>query len=194
MNTYVPTAEAVMTLRKQTGAGIVAVKQALIESKGDAEAATTSLRKKYGIDRRTNATTQGLVESYIHMGRIGVLMELGCETDFVARHEDFKALAKELCLQVASLRPTYVCRTEIPQDIVMKELSICLHGLDGKPLAIRDKIAAGKLENFYAQVCLVDQPYVKDPTKKVKQLIEDLTVRVRETIAVKRFVRFELGT
>ncbi len=189
--------ESVKTLRFKTSAGMMECKEALKEAEGDIEKAIAILRKK-GITKAakksSRVTGQGLVDSYIHMaGRIGVLIEVNCETDFVARNEDFQKAVKEIAMQVAAAHPLYVTREEVPEDIIEKEKDIYRDQVKGKPENIVEKILAGKLEKFYADTCLIEQPFIKDPDRKVKDYITDLVGKIGENIVVKRFSRFELG-
>lgn len=187
----------VSDLREKTGAGLMDCKKALVEANGNLEEAITILRKKGAAtaakkaDRSTNA---GLVESYIHLGgRVGVLIEVNCETDFVARNEEFKEFVKDLCLQVAASSPTYVNRTEVPEAEVAKERDIAVAQVAGKPPAAVQKIVEGKLEKYYSTICLLDQPFVKVPEKSVKDILTERITKTGENIVIRRFVRFQLG-
>lgn len=191
--------ESVKTLRERTGAGVLDCKKALEEAAGDLEKAIVLLRQA-GIaaaaKRAGRATAQGVISSYIHAGgRIGVLVELNCETDFVARTEDFQRLAKELAMQVAAEDPQFIAREDVPDPILEKEQSIyrAQAQKEGKPEQVVEKIVAGKLVNFYRQVCLLDQPYIRDDAKTVGDLVKEAAGRIGENIVVRRFVRFQLG-
>lgn len=194
------TASLVKKLRDETGAGMMDCKKALVEAEGDIEKAKEILRKK-GIDsaakKAGRATKNGRIESYIHMeGKIGVLIEVGCETDFVARTEDFKKLAKNLAMQVAAMKPIYVSRESVPEDVINKEKEIYKAQIpQGKPDHVVEKILEGKLEKFYEENCLLDQVYIKDEEGKsrVKDYIAETIAKVGENITVKRFTRYELG-
>lgn len=192
-------AKLVKTLREMTGAGMLECKSALEEAGGDLEQAVEILRKK-GVAKAAKKagreTKEGLIHSYIHAGgRIGVLLELNCETDFVARNELFKELANEIALQIAAMRPQYVRREDVPREVVEKEGEIAREAAiaEGKPAHIAEKIAEGKLEKFYKEVCLYEQPYIKDDKKTVEELIKEYIAKIGENIQVRRFVRFELG-
>src|SRR4051794_10210437 len=165
----------VAELRAKTGAGLLDCKKALDEAQGVMEQAETILRKKLGnkIDKlASRATKEGLIESYIHVGgKVGVLLEVNCETDFVARNEDFRAFCKDVCLQIAAASPLYVGRTEVPEAEVAKEREIASAQVAGKPPAAVQKIVEGKVEKFYSTVCLLDQPFVKLPEKTVKEVL-----------------------
>ncbi len=192
-------AKEVKQLRDQTGAGMMDCKKALAEAGGDAEEAVRLLRTKglaAAAKRSGRTTTQGLVESYIHAGgKIGVLIEIGCETDFVAKTDEFKAFVHDIAMHVAASDPRYVSRDDVPQDETEAELCIYREQAreTGKPENILEKIAQGKLEKFYQQVCLLEQPYVKDDKITVKQLRGELVGKLGENIEIKRFARFELG-
>jgi elongation factor Ts len=193
------TADQVKQLREKTGAGMMECKAALTESAGDQEKAVELLRKKglaSAAKRSGRATSNGVVGSYIHMGgKVGVLVEVNCETDFVARTEDFQTLVKELALHIAAADPRYVRREEVPADVLEKEKEIYRAQFDGsgKPANVVEKIVEGKLGAFYSQVVLVDQPYARDPNLAVSQLIAQASAKTGEHIAVSRFARFKVG-
>jgi elongation factor Ts len=193
----VASASAVKDLREKTGAGLLDCQKALTETKGNVEEAITILRKKSGgkVDKlASRATKEGLVESYIHVGgKVGVLLEVNCETDFVARNEDFKAFLKDLCLQIAAANPLYVSRAEVPEADLAKERDIATASVEGKPAAAIQKIVEGKLEKYYSTVCLLDQPFVKLPEKTVKEILGEKIAKIGENIAVRRFTRYQLG-
>ena len=184
-------------LREKTGAGLLDVKKALDEAKGNIEEATTILRKKLGnkIDKlATRATKEGLVHSYIHVGgKVGVLLEVNCETDFVARNEDFKAFCQDVCLQIAAASPSYVRREEVPETELAKERDIAAAQMAGKPHAAVQKIVEGKLEKYYSQVCLLDQPFVKNPEKMIKDILAEKVGKLGENMIIRRFTRYQLG-
>jgi len=192
------TAQAVASLRETTGAGLLECKKALTEANGDIEAATTILRKKLGskLDKLSTRTTkEGIIESYIHVGgKVGVLIEVNCETDFVARNEAFRAFVKDLCLQIAAASPIYVSRSEVPEAELAKEREIAAAQVQGKPPAAVQKIVEGKLEKYYSTVCLLDQPFVKLPEKAVKDMLTEQITKIGENIQVRRFVRFQIGS
>ena len=191
-------AQLVKDLRERTGAGMMDCKKALAESAGDFGKAEEWLRKK-GISRAESksarAAAEGLVGTYIHGGKIGVLVEVNCETDFVARNEDFQALVKEISMQIAAVNPKWVRREDVPADVLAKEKEIHQAQLreQKKPEAIWEKIIAGKLEKYFETVCLVDQVWIKDDKKKVKDLITESVAKIGENITVRRFARFEVG-
>lgn len=191
------TATQVAELREKTGAGLLDCKKALDETKGNMDEAVTLLRKKLGnkIDKLSSrATKEGLVESYIHVGgKVGVLVEVNCETDFVAKNDDFKAFCRDLCLQIAAANPTYVRREEVPETELAKERDIAAAQMEGKPAAAVQKIVEGKLEKYYSQVCLLDQPFVKNPDKTIKDLLTEKVGTIGENMVIRRFVRFQLG-
>ncbi len=184
-------------LREATGAGIIDVKEALTEAGGDKDQAMEILRKK-GVaklaKKADRAAKEGIVESYIHAGgRIGVLVEINCETDFVARTEDFQNLAKEVALHIAAANPLYVTREEVPAEVIEKEMEIYKEQSAGKPDDVVAKMVEGKIAKYYEEVCLLEQPYVKDGSKTISQLIADATAKMGENVQVRRFSRFMLG-
>jgi len=185
-------------LRLATGAGLLDCKKALTEANGNVEEATTILRKKLGskLDKLSSrATKEGLVESYIHVGgKVGVLIEVNCETDFVARNEAFKAFVKDLCLQIAAASPLFVSREQVPETDLAKERDIAVAQVAGKPPAAIQKIVEGKLEKYYSTVCLIDQPFVKLPEKSVKEMLAEQIAKIGENIQIRRFVRYQLGS
>ncbi len=185
-------------LRGQTGAGLLDCKKALTESNGNVEEAITILRKKGAASAAKKAdrmTKEGLIESYIHVGgKVGVLIEVNCETDFVARNDEFKAFVRDLCLQIAAASPLYVSREQVPEADLAKEREIAGAQVVGKPPAAAQKIIEGKLERFYSTVCLLDQPFVKIQEKSVKDFLTETIAKTGENIQVRRFVRFQLGS
>ncbi len=197
MSTAVVSASAVKDLREKTGAGLLDCQKALAEANGNIEEAITILRKKSGgkVDKLAGrATKEGLIESYIHVGgKVGVLLEVNCETDFVARNEDFKAFLKDLCLQIAAANPLYVSRDQVPEADLAKERDVAAASLAGKPAAAIQKIVEGKLEKYYSTVCLIDQPFVKLPEKTVKDILGEAIAKIRENITIRRFTRYQLG-
>jgi elongation factor Ts len=193
------TAAMVKQLRDVTGAGMMECKAALKEAGGNIEEATTILRKR-GLATATKkagrSTNEGLIGHYIHMGgKIGVLVEVQCESDFVARTDDFQALAREIAMHVAAASPQYVRREDVPADVLDRERSIYRSQMEGqnKPAAVIDKIIEGKLSSFYEQVCLLDQPSVRDPKMTIGQLVQAAIAKMGENIAIPRFARFKLG-
>ena len=191
------TASMVADLRGKTGAGLLDCKKALDEAQGDLEQAQTILRKKLGskIDKLSSrATKEGLIESYIHVGgKVGVLLEINCETDFVAKTDDFKAFCRDLCLQIAAPNPTSVRRVEVPEADLAKERDIASASLAGKPAAAVQKIVEGKLDKYYSQVCLLEQPFVKNPEKMIKDILTEKIAKLGENMQVRRFTRYQLG-
>ncbi|PAW88034.1 MAG: elongation factor Ts [Opitutia bacterium Tous-C4FEB] len=184
-------------LRGATGAGLLDCKKALTEANGSVAEATTILRKKLGskLDKLSSRTTkEGLIESYIHLGgKVGVLIEINCETDFVARNDDFKSFVRDLCLQIAAANPLYVSRDQVPEADLAKEREIASAAVAGKPPAVVQKIVEGKLENFYSTICLLDQPFVKQNDKSIKELLTAQIAKTGENIVVRRFTRYQLG-
>jgi len=191
------TASMVNELRVATGAGLLDCKKALTESNGNVEEAHTILRKK-GVSsaakKADRDTKEGLVESYIHVGgKVGVLIEVNCETDFVARNDEFKSFVKDLCLQIAAASPKVVSRDQVDPAEVAQEREIAMAQVQGKPPAAVQKIVEGKLDKFYSTVALLDQPFVKQPDKTIKDLLTERITKTGENIQVRRFVRFQLG-
>lgn len=192
-------ASSVKELREKTGAGIMDCKKALGESGGDLEKAVDNLRRKglaAAAKKVGRVTAEGLVGAYIHAGgRIGVLAELNCETDFVARTAEFQALLKDVAMQVAAANPRYVRPVDVPPNEIEREREIYRRqALDsGKSEKVVDKIVEGKMRRFYSEVCLLEQPFIKDPDRKVADLIQETVARLGENIQVRRFVRYHLG-
>jgi elongation factor Ts len=189
----------VKQLRDATGAGMMECKAALVEAKGNLDEATTILRKR-GLAQATKkagrSTNEGLIGSYIHMGgKIGVLVEVNCESDFVARTDDFQNLAREIAMHIAAANPQYVRREDVPADILERERAVYRGQMEGqnKPAAVIDKIVEGKLNSFYEQVCLLDQPSIRDPKLTIGQVVQAAIAKMGENIGIPRFVRFKLG-
>ena len=193
------TAEMVKELRERTGAGMMDCKKALNECNGNMDKAIDFLREKglaAAAKKAGRVAAEGIVEAYIHGGgRIGVLLELNCETDFVAKTEGFKALAKDIAMQIAAANPAYVSRSEVPSSIIEHEREILrIQALnEGKPAHIVEKMIDGRVEKYYKEVCLLEQPFIKDPDKTVTQLITESISKIGENIAVRRFTRYQLG-
>ncbi|MBU0975342.1 MAG: translation elongation factor Ts [Patescibacteria group bacterium] len=190
--------ESIKDLRKKTGVGIQDCKEALEKSGGDFEKAVEFLRKKGVLKAQKRAgrdTENGFIGSYVHNGQIGVLVELVCETDFVSRNEKFQVLARELAIHVAASAPSFVSREDVPAQVLKKEKEIIIEklGKECKPKEILDKIAEGQLEKYYEDFCLLDQPYVRDEKKKIKDLINEVIAAYGEKIEIRRFTRMILG-
>ena len=184
-------------LREKTGAGLLDVKKALDEAQGNMEVAETILRKKgvtSAAKKAGRSTSEGLIESYIHIGgKVGVLVEVNCETDFVAKTDDFKGFCRDICLQIAAASPLYVKREDVPESELAKERDIAAAQVQGKPPAAVQKIVEGKLEKYYSQFCLLDQPFVKVPEKTIKDVLTEKIAKLGENMQIRRFVRFQLG-
>lgn len=192
-------ATMVKQLREKSGAGMMDCKKALIESKGDIDKAVEYLRKK-GIataqKRAGRSLSEGTIQTYIHMGgKLGAMVEVGCETDFVAKNEDFVAFAKNIAMHIAATSPVGIAPEDISQETIDNELDIYKsQALEmGKPEKIVDKIAEGKLNKFFKDNCLMQQPYVKDPEKSVADLLNEMIAKIGENLSIKRFVRFQVG-
>ncbi len=191
------TAALVKDLRETSGAGMMDCKKALAATGGDKEKALDELRKQ-GLasaqKRSSRATKDGAIDSYVHAGgKIGVLVEVGVETDFVARSEPFKAFTHDLAMHVAASAPHWVTRDQVPSEVIEREKAIYAEQVKGKPENVLEKIVSGKLEKFFAETCLMEQPFVKDPDRSVEQLRTDLVGVIGENVEVRRFARFQLG-
>lgn len=192
------TADIVKQLREQTGAGFMDCKRALSETEGSLDKAKDILRQK-GLAVASKKTgreaSEGMIGSYIHMDKIGVLVEINCETDFVAKTDEFRGLIKDIAMHIAAASPAYLKREDMPSDVIDKEKDIYASQIKGKPPHVIEKILQGKLEKFYTDNCLVDQLFVKDPQqkKKIKDLVIEKIAILGENIVIKRFVRFQLG-
>lgn len=193
------TPQQVKELRERTGAGIMDCKKALTECGGDMEKAIIILREK-GLAKAAKKTNriaaEGIIDSYIHGdGRIGVLVEVNCETDFVARNDEFKSLVKDIAMQIAAANPKYISRDDVPDDVIQKEREILKTQAinEGKPEHIAEKIVDGRMEKFYEENCLMEQPFIKDPDKKISQVIMEKIAIIGENITVSRFTRYERG-
>ncbi|TWH48628.1 translation elongation factor Ts [Sporomusa sp. KB1] len=193
------TAGMVKELRERTGAGMMDCKKALTETNGDMEKAVDSLREKglaAAAKKASRIASEGLVESYIHgAGRIGVLVEVNCETDFVAKTDDFKSLVRDIAMQIAAANPGYVTREEVPEEILNHEREILRAQAlnEGKPANIVEKMIEGRLKKFYQENCLLEQAFIKDPDKTITQLITERVSKIGENISVRRFTRYQLG-
>ncbi len=192
------TAEMVKKLREQTGAGMMDCKKALTETSGDFDKAVEFLRKK-GLaaaeKRAGREASEGVIGSYIHMDKIGVMVEVNCETDFVARTDEFKQFARDVAMHIAAANPRFLSRETVPDEILQKEKEIYREQVTGKPEHVTDKIVEGKLEKFYSENCLLEQVFVKDPDQKktIKDLLTEMIGKIGENIVIRRFVRYQLG-
>lgn len=193
------TSQMVKELRERTLAGMMDCKRALEATNGDMEKAVDYLREKglaQAAKKAGRIASEGIVDAYIHGdGRIGVLIEVNCETDFVAKNEEFRSLVRELCMQIAAMKAEYVQRSDVPAERIEREREINRARAlsEGKPPHVVDKIVEGRLEKFFEEVCLLEQPYVRDPDKKIQDLIREKIATIGENIQVRRFVRFERG-
>ena len=193
------TSQDVVKLRASTGAGMMDCKKALTESDGDFDKAVIWLREKgmaAAAKKADRIAAEGLVGSYIHMGgKIGVLVEINCETDFVARSEQFSALLKDIAMQIAAANPKYVSVDQVPEEEVAKEKEILVAQSlnEGKPANVVEKMVEGRIKKFYKEICLLEQDFVKDPSKSVQQVINEAVLAIGEKITVRRFVRYEMG-
>ena len=191
--------DLIRELRNKTSAGIMDCKQALLEAGGDIQKAQDILREKGSaelIKRSARDTREGLIYSYIHSGnKLGVLLEVNCETDFVARMGEFSQLAKELAMQIAAMDPLWIKPEDVPKEVIEKEKEIYKKQAQesGKPEKVVEKIVQGRLEKYFSEVCLLEQPYIKDPKIKVKDLLAELVAKLGENIRVGRFTRFRVG-
>ncbi|MDD5679814.1 MAG: translation elongation factor Ts [Candidatus Omnitrophica bacterium] len=190
-------AKLVQKLREKTGVGMMVCKEALREAAGDMEKAVEILRKKgaaKAVKHSTRTAKEGAVDSYIHLGgKIGVLLELSCETDFAAKSKDFKELSKDLCMHIAASNPLYIKREDVSPEVAAKEKEIFKAQVQNKPAAAMDKIVEGKMEKFYQDTCFLEQPFVKNPEINVKEYIVSYVAKIGENIVVRRFARYQVG-
>jgi len=191
-------ADSVKELREKTGAGMMECKKALAESSGDFEKAIDCLRQKglaTAAKKSSRTASEGLIGSYIHMDKIGVLLEVNCETDFVAKTDDFRALVKDISLHIAASNPAYLSREDVPQPAVEREKEIYRAQVTNKPPQVVEKIVEGKLDKFFGESCLLEQVFIKDPEQKmkIKDLVTEKIAKLGENIVVRRFARFQLG-
>lgn len=191
-------ASVVKDLREKTGAGMMECKKALTESSGDFEKAIDLLRQKglaTAAKKAGRTASEGMIGCYIHMDRIGVMTEVNCETDFVARTDDFRELVKDIGMHIAAANPSYLSREDVPQDVIEREKEIYRAQVINKPPQVTEKIIEGKLEKFFSEACLLEQIFVKDPEqkKKIKDIITEKVAKLGENLMVRRFVRFQLG-
>ena len=192
------TAGEVKELREQTGVGLMDCKKALTEAEGNHEKAMDILRQRglaMANKKASRDASDGLIGSYIHLGKLGVLLEINCETDFVAKTDDFQGMIKDIAMHVAAANPSYVRREDVPLKVIEKEKEIYASQVSDKPPQVVEKIIAGKLEKFYSNVCLEDQVFVKDPDgkQKIKDLVVEKIAKLGENRVINRFVRFQLG-
>ena len=193
------TANDVKVLREKTGAGMMDCKKVLTEANGDMEKAVELLREKglaAAVKKSSRIAAEGIVDSYIHMGgKIGVLVEVNCETDFVAKTDDFKALVKDIAMQIAEANPKYLAKEDVDTTELDKEKEILRAQAlnEGKPEKIVDKMVEGRIQKYYKEVCLLEQPFVKDPDKSVQDLVTEKIAKIGEKISIRRFVRYEMG-
>ncbi len=191
-------AALVKELREITGAGMMDCKKALVETNGDIEEAIKYLREK-GIAKAAKKSdriaAEGIIASYIHGGRIGVIVEINSETDFVAKNEEFQEFGKDVAMQVAAAKPLYVRREEVPQEAIEAEKEILRNQAlnEGKPAQIVDKMVEGRIAKYYKEVCLLEQPFIKDPDKTIDQLLKEKIAKIGENLSIRRFSRFEVG-
>lgn len=191
-------AETVKELREKTGAGMMDCKKALSETNGDLGKAIDYLRQKglsSAAKKSTRTASQGLISSYIHMDKIGVLVEINCETDFVAKTDDFKGLVKDVLLHIAAANPSYISSEDVPNEVIEKEKEIYRAQVTNKPPQVTEKIIEGKLEKFFSEQCLLEQAFIKDPEQKIKikDIVTEKIAKLGENIIIRRFVRFHLG-
>ena len=193
------TAADVKTLRERTGVGMMDCKKALVEANGDMEKAVELLREKgmaAAAKKASRIAAEGIVDSYIHMGgKIGVLVEVNCENDFVAKNDGFCAFVRDIAMQIAASKPEYVTKEEVPAEAVEKEREILRAQAlnEGKPEKIVDKMVEGRIAKYYREVCLMEQPFVKDPDKTISQYLNEQVAAIGEKISIRRFVRYEMG-
>lgn len=192
------TAEQVKELRERTGAGIMDCKKVLVETDGNIDKAIELLREKglaKAAKKASRIASEGLVEAYIHNGKYGAMVEVNSETDFVAKNEEFRTFVKDIAMHIAAVAPKYVSREEVPADVVEAEkATLKAQALnEGKPEAVVEKMVEGRLNKFFEEICLLEQPFVKDPDKKVKDLLNEKIATIGENLVIRRFVRFERG-
>ncbi|MFC1666981.1 translation elongation factor Ts [Candidatus Omnitrophota bacterium] len=189
--------DLIRKLREKTNAPMMDCKKALTEANGDIKTAIDLLKKRGQIvafKKAGRATKEGVIESYIHSNnKIGVLLEVNCETDFVARNEEFRKFVKNICMQIAASSPAYVSREEVPKSTIDREKEIFKEQVKGKPEKVMEKIIEGKLEKFYSEVCLMDQLFIKDDKLTIKECLATLVGKIGENIVIRRFVRFQVG-
>ncbi|MDR1146913.1 MAG: translation elongation factor Ts [Verrucomicrobiales bacterium] len=189
--------QLVKQLREMTNAGMMECKRALEEAKGNLQEAETILRKKLGLIAGKKAgrdAKEGVIASYIHLGgKVGVLIEVNCETDFVAKNDNFREFVKDITLQIAAAHPLYLSREDVPADLISKEREIAAAQIKGKPENIVQKIVDGKIDKFYSTICLLEQPFIKDQNKTILELLNEKIGEIGENMRIKRFARFAVG-
>jgi len=189
--------DAIKKLREKTNAGVVDCKKALRESGGDIEKAIEILRKQgvaLASKKSGRQAKEGRIESYIHLGgKIGVLVEINCESDFVARNDGFKSFVKDIAMQVAASNPLYIKKEDVPEDAIKKETEIIKAQLTDKPAGAVEKIVDGKLTKFFDEVCLLEQPFIKEPGMKVRDILTSMIAKIGENIVIRRFTRYQVG-
>lgn len=192
-------ATQVKELREQTGAGMMDCKKALMETGGDFDKAVQFLREKglaAAAKKAGRIAAEGIVESYIHLGgKIGVLVEVNCETDFVAKNEEFKGFVKDICLQIAAANPKYITREEVPAELIESEKNILKAQAlnEGKPEKVIEKMVEGRIEKYYKEICLLEQPFIKDPDITITRLLTEKVASIGENISIRRFIRYQMG-
>lgn len=193
------TSALIKELREKTGAGMLNCKKALEETNGDIEKAIELLREKglsAAAKKSDRIAAEGIVDSYIHLGgRIGVLVEVNCETDFVGKNEDFKSFVRDIAMHIAAANPLYISKEEVPEKVIEKEKSILKAQAlnEGKPENIVEKMVEGRIKKYYQEICLLEQPFIKDPDKTVEDIVKEQISRIGENIRIRRFVRYEMG-
>lgn len=191
------TTEQIKLLREKTNAGFMDCKEVLIKTDGNIDEAVAELRKKgiaVAAKRAGKVAKEGLIESYIHLGgKIGVLLEVNCETDFVARNDQFQQFVKDVAMQVAATSPAYLCKEDVPEELIAKEKEIIISQAGDKPANVVEKMIAGKINKFYQEVCLLEQVFVKNDKLKIKDYLNDIITKIGENIKVRRFTRYQIG-
>lgn len=196
MNTPI-TSQMVNDLRQKTGAGMMACKKALVEAHGNMDESIAILRRKgavTAVEKAKRAANSGLIESYIHIGgKVGAMIEVSCETDFVARNGEFRSLCHDLCLQIVAASPRYVRREDVPEAELARERERHAAEAKGKPPAVMEQLVEGEMEKYYSTVCLLDQPFVKQPDRTVRDMLTEKVAKIGENLRIRRFVRFQVG-
>ncbi|MCD6217517.1 translation elongation factor Ts [bacterium] len=197
---YAPKPDEIKELRRITGAGMLDCKKTLVETEGDVNNATDILRKKglaVAAKKSARTASMGLITSYIHLGgKVGVLVEINCETDFVAKTDEFKELTKEIAMQIAAANPLYIKKEDIPEDFLNREKDVQIDRLKqegDKPENILEKIVEGRMKKFYSEICLLEQAYIKDDSKSIQDVLNDTIAKLGENIVISKFARFQIG-